>query len=170
MYKYTCIYIYIWNPLDLPRAVFCGSARATATFSPEAACVRFRAWVLVPLLCALGSFGAAATRLGAWVLEPLQGTAAVCRGPLLFALGVHLGAGLLCAFGGLGAAGCRCCVRLGAWVLLGSLGTGLPLLCAAAMCTWVLGRWCRGCRCCVHFGACVLVLLLLNVWLSVAAG
>ena len=53
-------------------------------------------------------------------------------------------------------AGCRCCVRLGAWVLV-------LLQAAAAVCTWgwcccrwawELGCWCR-CRvlCCVRLGA-----------------
>ena len=58
--------------------------------------MRFRAWVLAPLLCALGSLGAGAAAVCAW---------------------------------GLGAAGCRCCVRLGAWALEPLLGS-VPLQCA----------------------------------------
>ena len=48
----------------------------------------------------------------------------------------------MCALSSLGAVGCRCCVRVGAWVLV-------PLQGAAA-----------GCRCCVRLGAWVLVALL----------
>ena len=54
---------------------------------------------------------------------------------------------LLCARGSLGAGAaavcCRCCVRVGAWVLVallcarGSLGAGAG---AAAVCAWELGR------------------------------
>ena len=39
------------------------------------------------------------------------------------------------ALGGLGAAGCRCCVRLGGWVLELLQGAAtLPLQCAFAVC------------------------------------
>ena len=53
-----------------------------------------------------------------------------CRVPLLCACG-SLGAGAAAAV-------CDCCVRVGDWVLA-------PLLCAAAVCVWELGCWCRCC-------------------------
>ena len=127
----------------MPGAPLHGAA-AVCAWGTECAC-ELGCWPCccwVPLLCALGNFGAgAATELCAvgslgWVLVPLQVAAGVCawdlwcwchcRLPLVCALGTF-GAGataglpLVCALGTFGAgaaARCRCCVRLGAWVLV----------------------------------------------------
>ena len=70
----------------------------------------------------------------AWELVPLLGAAAVCAWELVPLQGA--------------AAGCRCCARLGAWVLvllcaLRSLGAAVSLRSlGAAVCVWDrLGAW-----------------------------
>ena len=87
---------------------------------------------------------AACVRFRPWVLVSLQGAAAVCAWVLvapLYALR-RLGAGgaraarvaLLCALRSLGAgdAGCRCCVHLGAWVLVLLQGAAAASACYEA--------------------------------------
>ena len=66
-------------------------------------------------------------RFGAW--------AGAAAGPLMFQ---HKNMCAFSSFGAGAAAGCRCCVRLGAWVLVLLQG-------AAALCAWKLACWCR-CR------------------------
>ena len=100
----------------------------------RAACVRFRAWVLVALQ------GAAAAAVCVWEL----GRWRRCRVPLVCALGSATG---VCAwkFG----CWCCCCVHLGAWVLVPlslprvRFGCLVPLQGAAAVCACELGCWRR---------------------------
>ena len=60
------------------------------------------------------------------------------------------------------AGGCRCCVRLGAWVLV-------PLQGVAAVCACQLERWCR-CRVCVRLGCVTVCTWELGRWFGALGG